>query len=222
VEWTERARERLEIALTEAEVFGVFVAQPGVVEVRLHVSALPATGPMDLDPRRVLQFHGVTQLRFLLRQDTADGYGPAIPLPDLRSVEAFFDALATGGSFYGWRYFDDPTLTNGWPATPSLTVTLSEGLAPHTFYWFNVCTRSDDGDVRSYCIEGTIEFTDLSVARADGPPQDATEFSDEGVAWWQAFQDFDERAGLDAQRATATSGFTWKARPGILPSAASE
>ena len=215
MEWTERSRERLETALTEAEVCGVRVGQSDVVEVLLHVAALPASGPMDLDPRRVLQLHGVTQLRFLLRSDTADGYGPAIPLTDLHAVETFFDTLATGGSLYGWRYFDDPTLTKDWPATPSLSMTLSEGLAPHTFYWFNECLTPDTGSVRSYCIEGTIEFADLSVFRADGTRQDVSEFSNEGAAWWQALNDRDERAGMDAQRATATSGLTWRVRPGV-------
>lgn len=175
---------------------------------------------MDLDPRRVLQFHCSCTSYFAKTQPTAMGL-PSRSQTSAPSTPSSTSSRPEGRSTAG-ATFDDPTLTNDWPATPSLTVTLSEGLAPHTFYWFNECTKSDDGDVRSYCIEGTIEFADISVLRADSTPQDATEFSDEGVAWWQAFQDFDERAGLDAQWATAGPGFTWKARPGILPPAASE
>lgn len=38
----------------------------------------------------------------------------------LATVDRFFDSLAWGGSMYGWRFFDEPQLTEDWPRDPSL------------------------------------------------------------------------------------------------------
>ena len=213
--WDERGRERLEIALTEADVLGVRSLDDASVALLLDISALPAIGPIDQDPRRKLVFHGVSELRILLRSVTVDGNGPAIPLRDLDAVEDFFESLAIGGSMYGWRYFDDPELTQDWPTTPSLVVPMSATSPPHTFYWFNECSRVVNGDLRSYCIEGTVVFTDLTMQRADGTDQAVDDFADEGVRWWQAFNDHDARVSVEAQQAWAAARSSWRRWPGL-------
>lgn len=211
MDWTDRTRELLEVALNECDVVGVRHSE-GMDEVRvlLHVAALPETGPMDPDRRRTLVFHGVPEVRVVLRTCTVDGHGPAIPLADLDGVESFFDSLTIGGSMYGWRFFDDPELTDDWPDVPSLLVVVSGHGGPHTFYWFNECARNENGELRSYCIEGTIGFATFSVLRADGPEQTVEEFIAEGVRWWQALQDGDPRVNTDAQLAPQRSRLAWR------------
>ena len=212
--WSERNRERLEIALTEADVAGVQEADDDSLAFLVHVMALPEVGPMDIDARRRLVLHGVAEARFLLRRVTVEGNSPAIPLASLAAVDQFFDTLGMGGSMYGWRYFDDPDLTADWPAEPSLVVSMSDHDAPHSFYWFNECGRVEEGEIHSYCLEGTVTFDDLTVLRADGAAQPVSEFADQGVRWWQAFQDFEERVNSDAQRAWTASRLTWRQWPG--------
>lgn len=86
--------------------------------------ALPETGPLDPDARRILRLTLPAQLRVLLRTDQAGpaGYGPVIPLAGLDAVEDFFASLSWSGSMYGWKFLDDPSLTHDWPVQPSLTV----------------------------------------------------------------------------------------------------
>lgn len=218
MEWTERNRERLEIALTEAEVAGVRQFDVDSLTFLIHVSALPEVGPIDRDARRMLALTGVGQASFLLRSVTADGDAPAIPMVNLKSGEIFFDSLAIGGAMYGWRYFDDSSLTAKWPDEPSLVLTMGGRNAAHSFYWFSECARMEEGEVRSYCIEGTVTFEDLSVLRANGQPQSTIEFADQGVLWWQAFQDFEERVNADAQRAWTASRINWREWPGLTAS----
>lgn len=175
MDWSDDNRERLEVALTEADVVGVrlSVNEGGAVDVLLHVLALPESGPMENDPRRILRFCGVADVSVLLRRVTRDGNGPPIELAGLDAVEEFFESLVTGDSLYGWRYFDEPSLTEDWPEQPSLRLTLDANPAPHQFYWFNECGRHEQGELRSYCIEGTIGFRDLEVLDAEGHPQNS-------------------------------------------------
>ncbi|HSE47397.1 MAG TPA: hypothetical protein VLA89_19030 [Gemmatimonadales bacterium] len=215
MEWSERNRERLEVALTEADVVGVRHVGGGSLAFLMHVMALPETGPMDNDARRLLVLHGVAQAQFLLRRVSVEGNGPAIPIPTLAAIHEFFDSLSIGGSMYGWRYFDEPALIADWPEVPSLVVTMGDHDASHSFYWFNECARVEKGELRSYCIEGTATFDDLTVLRADGAAQSTVEFADEGVRWWQAFQDFEDRVNSDAQRAWNSSRLTWREWPGL-------
>ncbi|GAA4117707.1 hypothetical protein GCM10022415_15890 [Knoellia locipacati] len=214
MEWSERSRERLEVALTEADVVGVRQVGDDSLEFLMHVSALPEAGPIDPDARRLLMLRGVAEAQFLLRRVTVEGNGPAIPIGSLSALDEFFETLAFGGSLYGWRYFDDPELTADWPDEPSLIARFSEHDAPHSFYWFNECARLEEGEVRSYCIEGTATFEDLTVLRADGSEQSADDFADEGVRWWQAFQDFENRVSTESQKAWGASRLTWREWPG--------
>lgn len=212
MEWTERNQERLETAVNEADVVGVRSLDRETVAFLLEVCALPEVGPMDPDPRRMLVLHGVTELRFLLRRVTVDGSGPAVPLADLEALEDFFESLASGGSMYGRRFFDAPELTEDWPPTPSLVVHLAGDTPAHTFYWFNECGRVEDGETRSYCIEGTAGFADLSVRLANGTDQAVEDFVDDGVRWWQALQDHDPRVNVDAQGTWSRSRVKWRSR----------
>lgn len=208
-------RERLEAALNEATVCGLRSPRSGEVRVLLEVSALPETGPIDPDPRQELVFHGVTGLDVVLRRTTIDGDGPAIALADLEEADAFLGSLACGGPMHGWRFIDAPELTSDWPAAPSLSTRLAAAPAPHTFYWFNECARHANGSTDSFCIEGTITFEDLGVLRADGEVQALTDFIDDRVRWWTAFNEGDPRVSVDAQSTAQSPGRVWRDWPGI-------
>ncbi|WP_406023786.1 hypothetical protein OH802_28875 [Nocardioides sp. NBC_00850] len=215
MEWSDDVREELELALTEAEVAGVRWESSDAIALLIHVSALPEVGPIELDSRRVLVFRGVSDVRFLLRAARDESDGPAIPLASVEAVDGFFDSLAVGGGFYGWRYFDAPDLVADWPGEPSLVVRGEAAESSHTFYWFNECGRVEDDEVRSYCIEGTVAFDDLVVLRADGLEQSLAEFADAGRRWWSAFMDWDERVDADAQKVWGQSRLTWREWRGV-------
>lgn len=227
VDWRDDNRERLEVALTESDVVGVRLPaiEGGAVDVLLHVLALPESGPVANDPRRMLRFCGVDDVRVLLRRVTRDGDGPPIELADLDAVEGFFESLVTGESLYGWRYFDEPSLTEDWPEQPSLRLTFDASPAPHQFYWFNECGRHEQGELRSYCIEGTIGFRDLEVLDAAGRRQNLDEFIADGARWWRGLQDSDPRVSVDAQSDARErqvfwrhwSNQPWSARPSDSP-----
>src|SRR4051812_40006378 len=77
----------LDIALNEAEVAGLVVdAANRRVRLLLYVLALPAKGPIASDNRRALILSGVSEVRVVLRPDSADGYGPAIILGDVAGL----------------------------------------------------------------------------------------------------------------------------------------
>lgn len=215
VEWSAENRERLEVALTEADIVGVQRMSDDSIALRAQVLALPEEGPIDIDARRQVVLHGVTQARFLLRCQTVEGYGPEIPLASIEAVDQFLDTLGTGDSLYGWHYFDDPELTDDWPSEPSLVVQMDDSEPQHSFYWFNECARMEEGEIHNYVLEGDADFADLTVLRADGTPQPVSEFADQGVRWWQAFTDHEDRVGSDAQGAWNSSHLTWRRWPGL-------
>lgn len=74
VDWSDDNRERLEVALTESDVVGVRLSaiEGEAVDVLLHVLALPESGPVENDPRRMLRFCGVDDVSVLLRRVTSD------------------------------------------------------------------------------------------------------------------------------------------------------
>ena len=220
VQLLDQNRDRLGVALNEAEVVGVrLLDEPGAIGVMLHVAALPEFGEIDRDARRTLVLRGVDQVRVMLRLDMAgDGLGEPIPLSGLDSVDAFFASLSFGGSMYGWDFFDRADFTQDWPSPPSLQLTLSDQHPSHTFDWFmDHCGRVEDGQLRIYLIEGTVGFNEISIQRATGDDQLLETFIDEGVRWWQAFQDHDPRVGHEAQRAWGASRLTWRTWPGYNP-----
>ncbi len=74
-------------------------------------SLCPSTGPVNPDLRRGLRLSGVGDMAFLLRRDSTDGYGPPLSLETLDAVEEFFESLSHQDAMYGWRFFDEPSLT---------------------------------------------------------------------------------------------------------------
>ncbi|MGH3763509.1 hypothetical protein, partial [Actinophytocola sp.] len=189
----------LEVALNEATVVGLR-AEPGrAVSLLLHVLALPEEGPPDPDTRRALVLSGVSRVRVLLRRDIPGevDYGPAVPLADLAAVEEFFASLTHTGDLYGWEFLDAPDLVADWPAEVSLELMLADAVVgTHSLYWFNECGTPDG----SFCIEGLVEFTDVTARHADGTPVPIEEFVADGRRWWQAFRTGDPRVVPAAQR----------------------
>jgi hypothetical protein len=86
VQWDDETRAGIEVALNEAYVLGIRLDPAGAwCDVLVHVLALPETGPLDRDARRILRLTGPGQVSILLRTDRAGqtGYGPIIPLSGL-------------------------------------------------------------------------------------------------------------------------------------------
>jgi hypothetical protein len=129
----------------------------------------------------VLRLLRATRIRVLLREDRQDGYGPAIPFAGLDDVESFFTSLGGWDAMYGWEFVDRPARTSDWPDKPSLTADLRPGPSSHSLFWFTECWIPDGA---RYCIEGTIDFDDLEITRANGARQPVDEFVAEGRRWW--------------------------------------
>jgi len=194
----------LEVALEEATVVGLRAEPGGAVALLLHVLALPETGPPPADTRHALVLSGVSRVRVLLRRDEPGevDYGPALPLPDLTAVEAFFASLTRSGDLYGGEYLDAPDLCADWPAEVSLDLRHGPpGPETRTLYWFNECATGDE----RFCIEGEVEFTALTVRRADGTPLPADQFVADARRWWHAFHTGDPRVSAAAQQALPPS-----------------
>jgi hypothetical protein len=200
--------DELEVALNEATVAGLRIEPGAVVSLLLHVLALPEQGPPDPDTRRALVFTGVSRVRVLLRRDVPGevDYGPALPLADLAAVEEFFASLTRTGDMYGAEFLDAPDLVADWPTEVSLSLSLGPVVVgTRSLYWFNEC-GTDDG---SFCIEGLVEFTDVTARHADGTPLAIEDFVADGLRWWQAFRTGDKRVSSQAQRALPESP-TWR------------
>lgn len=209
--WDDELHGRLEMALNESTVQGLrLVDDTNVVDVLLDVHALPRTGPVDPDRRRVLRCRGTSEVRVLLRPDQPDDNTTVLELADFGAVEEFFKRVSLPGSMYGWEFIDDPALTDHWPESPSLTLALGTHEANHTFFWFNECLCGSGDDTLSYCIEGTVSFDELEVLRADGTPVALPTFIDDGVRWWDGLRSGDERLNTDAQRAIEQHGVGWR------------
>jgi hypothetical protein len=104
VQWDDETRAGLEAALNEADVLGIRLDPAGAwCDVLVHVLALPESGPLDSDPRRVLRLAMPGLVSILLRADRAGkaGYGPVIPLSGLDAVEDFFASLTWSGAMCG-------------------------------------------------------------------------------------------------------------------------
>ncbi|MBO0804448.1 MAG: hypothetical protein J2P25_15405 [Nocardiopsaceae bacterium] len=213
MQWDEETRGDVEVALNEADVLGIRLDPSGAwCDLLLHVLALPEAGPLDPDARRILRLTLPAQLRVLLRADQAGtaGHEQVIPLADLDAVEEFFASLSWSWSMYGWKFFDDPSLTHDWPTQPSLTVAVRPGAGSHSLYWFNECGRKEGDTNAAYCIEGTVTFEDLEILRADATPQPLSEFIAGGRRYWQALHSRDARLSVEAQRAAQDGTPSWR------------
>lgn len=207
--WDEETKECVNVALNEAEVFGLRLEATGAwCDLLLHVVALPEEGPIDPDRRRILRLRAPGHLSVLLRHDqtATSGYGDALPLANLDEVEAFFAGLTRSDAMYGWSFLDDPDRTADWPDEPSLLVEVREAGAAHSLFWFTECGRDDV----AYCLEGTVTFDDLEVLRADETPVPLDEFIGDGARYWQALHERDDRLSGDAQTAAQTGTPTWR------------
>jgi len=214
MDWDDATRESLEVALNESEVVGVRLApDSSYVDVLLHVNALPESGPLVKDSRRILRLTSPSELCFLLCDQVGGQLAPAaaLPLADLAAVEDFFGSLAWSGSVYGWRFFDDPELAGDWPADLSLRVAVRTESSAHTFYWFNECGAERNGETGSYCIEGTVTFDDLFVLDADTREIPIDTFIAEGCRYWAALFARDKRLSDDAQRVAQQDPPRWRA-----------
>jgi hypothetical protein len=203
----------MDLALNETDVLGIRLDRAGAwCDLFLHVLALPETGPLDPDARRILRLIMPGRMSILLRRDRLgqDGYGPVIPVSSLDAVEDFFASLSWSGSMYGWKFLDDPSLIRDWPARPSLTVEIRPGAAPHSLYWFNECGREEGDTSAAYLIEGAVTFENLDVMRADATPQRLDEFIADGRRYWQALHGRDQRLSVEAQRAAQDGTPSWR------------
>lgn len=214
MDWAEATRERLETALNESDVVGIRLDPSGAhVDVLLHVIALPESGPLTKDGRRIMRLTRPAELQFLLRRDPVGeqvALHPAIPLADLEAVEDFLDSLSWGGSIYGWRFFDEPSLTSDWPTEPSLRVSVRTDGGAHSFYWFNECGVVRNGDTKTFCIEGTVTFDDLELLDADEREIPIETFIADGVRQWEALYAQDERLSVEAQRESQAGAPKWR------------
>lgn len=213
MEWEDKTRRAVEAGLNEAEVLGIRLEPTGAwCDLFLHVVALPETGSLDPDARRILRLNSPAQVRILLGKDLAasSGYGPVMPFAGLDAVEDLFASLCWSGSLRGWKFLDDPSLTRSWPAESSLALDIRPGEGSHSLFWFNECGRNEGDTNVAYCIEGTITFEDLEVLRAGASPQPLDEFISEGHRYWQALHGRDERLSTQAQRAAQDGTPSWR------------
>jgi hypothetical protein len=165
----------------------------------LHVLALPQTGPLERDTRRILRLAFPTDVKIVLRSWQQDANGPLIPLAGLDEVESFFASLTWADSMDGWRFLNAPELADDWPAQPSLDLRVRAGSGSHSLYWFSECGRTQVGTPRSYCIEGTVTFEDLQICRADKTPQPLDDFTADADRYWRALHAEDSRLSVAAQ-----------------------
>jgi hypothetical protein len=191
-------------ALNEATVAGLRLRPDGSVAVLLHVLALPEHGPTDPDTRRALFLSGVSKVRVLLRRErpaASPRYGPAIPLADFDAVEEFFTSISVSGSMYGWEFVDGPDPADDWPSVISLEHTREPVAAAHSLHWFNECGLPVPDGYSSHCVEGVVDFTELTIEHFDGSTIPVKEFTAAGTRWWRAFFRGDPRVSVEAQRA---------------------
>jgi hypothetical protein len=211
MQWDELTRQAVDVALNEADVLGLRLASSGAwCELLLHVLALPETGPPG-DVRRILRLTRPAQVRVLLRALERARLGAVIPLAGLGAVEEFFASLTWSDSMYGWRFLDAPSLTDDWPARPSLSICLGAGAGSHSLYWFSECGCGPDSDSpASYCIEGVVTFEDLQLLRADATPLPLEQFIADGQRYWRSLHARDGRLSVSAQRAAQYGTPSWR------------
>jgi len=200
-------------ALNEADVLGVRLQSCAAwCDLLVHVLALPKSGPIDPDARRILRLSSPAQVKVLLRplHPGPDNSGQVSPLDGLDAVEEFFASLSWSDSMYGWKFVDDPSLTSHWPDRPSLTIDLRLAAGSHTLFWFSECGREEDGGPAAYSIEGTVAFEDLQVLRADQTPQPLDQFTADADRYWKALHGRDDRLSVTAQRAAQSGTPSWR------------
>src|SRR5260221_8943129 len=84
VQWDEKTRQAMVVALNKADVLGIRLEPSGAwCDLLLHVLALTETGPIDPDVRRILRLNRPARVSILLRPDRlqTDVVGLVDPLP---------------------------------------------------------------------------------------------------------------------------------------------
>jgi hypothetical protein len=91
------------------------------------------------------------------------------------------------------------------------------GPGSHSLDWISECGRQEDGDPVGYCIEGTVQFEDVEVLRADLTPQPLDQFTADADRYWKALHRRDERLSVAARhRGAPWSGLLFAGFPGVL------
>jgi hypothetical protein len=213
MEWDRELVHRLDDALNEAQVCGLsFDAAAAEARLLLEVVALPETGPIDRDLRRVLILSGVVSIEVILRADRDDALGPVLPLESLGALEGFFSSLGRAEAMYGWQFIDRESVGEEWNARASLTAASSgPQAAGHTLHWFTECGRPGlEEDWERYLLQGVIRFGDLRIERADARPVPLEEFVADGGRWWAAQRSGDPRVSSDARQLAQAGAASWR------------
>lgn len=106
MDWSKDVIDGLDVALNEADVRAIrYDAATAEAELLVDVAALPETGPIDSDARRVIRMSGVTTLEFRLTRDDGS-HGPVLPIASLDAVHEMFETAAWAYSMYGWAFVD--------------------------------------------------------------------------------------------------------------------
>lgn len=201
----------INVALNESEVLGLRLAKDqAAIEVLLHVLALPPSGPIDQDARRILVLGHPSRVRVLLRTTRSSELGPPIPLPDLAALDDFFDSLTWLHPMYGWEFVDGGGQEiAAWPKEVSLDFELSGGRPDHSLFWFADCGRIAGGANEAFEVEGEVLFSELTVRRANEEQEPIDSFISDARRWWDALHDGDERLTVERQRDAGT-GPRWR------------
>ena len=209
--WDADTLAAFDAALNEANVLGVSLEPTGAwCDLLLHVLALPETGPLERDARRILRLTFPAEVKIMLRAWQQAGNGPVVPLADLDEVENFFASLTWADAMYGWRFLDAPELADDWPAQPGLDLTVRDGAGSHSLYWFSECGRNLGDSPAGYCIEGLVTFEDLQVFRADESPQPLDAAIADADRYWHALHAGDSRLRVEAQRSAQAGTPSWR------------
>jgi hypothetical protein len=213
MKWDRELVHGLDDALNESQVCGLsFDAEAAEARLYLQVLALPETGPIDQDLRRVLILSEVLSIEVVLRAARNDALGPVLPLESLAALERFFSSLGQATAMYGWEFIDRESVGEEWNARASLTITSGrlQG-AGHTLHWFTECGRpGSEEDWERYLLQGVIRFEDLRIERADERPVPVEEFVADGRRWWAALRSGDSRLSSDAQQLAQAGAASWR------------
>ncbi len=202
-------------ALHESQVSGFRVADDGsVAELLVLVDTLPEAGPME-QARRVVVMHDPSRIRIVLRRTGRgdDFYeGPMLILQDVAELDRFFAHHITWAhEMYSCDFLDGSAEhVADWPTTVSLELAFATGRADHSLYWWVECGRNADDAVRSYWLQGFVEFGAVEVHDELGTRVSLAAFGEGARRWWRAFHDGDARVGAEAQReARKSEGWQW-------------
>jgi hypothetical protein len=213
VEWGLELADRLDLALNESQVCGLsFDTDAAEARLLVEVLALPETGPLEWDPRRVLVMSGVASIEVILRADLDDRLGPVLPMESLGALEKFFTSLGQADAMYGWKFIDRRDVGEDWDVPASLSAMSSEPqAASHTLHWFTECGRpGPKQDWERFYLQGVIRFGNLRVERADARLVSLEEFVADGRRWWDAFEGRDSRLSGKAQRQAQAGAASWR------------